>query len=149
MTWMNGIRVLGALILAIANAMALLIAVELYSSVVHPFPEGFGGSMDEMCQHVARYPHWVLATVVVMWGAIAFLSTWIAGRVGNRTCAIVIGTLLFAGMVMNVLMLPYPIWFKILMPIAIVAADILGLFTLPARKPIADSLAIFRLVRQP
>ena len=137
MTWMTAIRVFAAIVLSIACAMALLIAVELYSSIVHPFPEGFSGSMEEMCQHVARYPHWVLATVVLMWGAIAFLSTWIAGRVGNRACAILIGTLLLAGVVMNVSMLPYPLWFKILMPIAIVIANILGFVALPVRKPIA------------
>jgi hypothetical protein len=35
-------------------AFVLVIAVELFSAVVHPVPPGFTGTMDEMRQHVAR-----------------------------------------------------------------------------------------------
>ena len=44
-------------------AFVLVIGVEGFSSVVHPLPAEFKGTMDEMCQHVARYPHWVLGVV--------------------------------------------------------------------------------------
>ena len=33
----------------------LVIAVEAYSSVVHPLPVDFKGTSEEMCLHVARY----------------------------------------------------------------------------------------------
>ena len=51
--------------------------------MVHPFPENFGGTTEEMCLHVKRYPDWVLAVVVVAWGTTALVSTWIAQRIGN------------------------------------------------------------------
>jgi hypothetical protein len=82
--------------------------------------------MEEMCLHVARFPHWVLALVVPAWAGTAFASTWISGRMGNRFCGLFIGLLLLAALIVNLSMLPYPIWFKILNLLAIPAAILLG-----------------------
>jgi hypothetical protein len=116
------LRLIGAVVAAIATALVLLIAVELFSAVVHPFPPDFKHTPEEMSAHVARYPQWVLAVVVPMWAATAFISTWIAGRLGNRGAAIFIAILLLAAVMCNLSMLPYPLWFKITQPIAIVLA---------------------------
>ena len=119
----TGFRILAAVIAGMLVAFILLVAVELFSAVVYPLPSDFGGTMEEMCQHVSRYPQWVLALVVPAWGVTAFVSTWIANRIGSRGPALFIGLLLLAAVVFNVSMLPYPIWFKILnllvIPIAI------------------------------
>ncbi len=50
-------RMLLAVVAGMALALALVAAVELFSSVVHPIPADFNGNMGE---HVRRYPHWVL-----------------------------------------------------------------------------------------
>lgn len=47
-------------------AFVLVIAVEAFSAVVHPFPDDFGGTHEEVCRHVERYPAGVLAAVVPM-----------------------------------------------------------------------------------
>ena len=122
----TAIRVFGAIVGAIAASFALLIAVELFSSVVHPFPPDFDGTPEEMCAHVAWYPHWVLAAVVPMWGGTAFVGTWIAGRFGNRISAIFLALLLLAAVTLNLVMLPYPLWFKISQPLAILIAVIVA-----------------------
>jgi hypothetical protein len=96
-------------------AFALVIAVELFSTVVHPTPEGYTGSMDEMCQHVARYPDWVLGVVVLAWSAAAFASTWVAARIGSRWAGVAVILILTLGIVFNVTKLPYAMWFKIVM----------------------------------
>lgn len=57
-------------------AFVLVIGVEGFSAIVHPLPADFKGTMDEMCQHVARYPHWVLGVVVLLWGR---LPSWLCG----------------------------------------------------------------------
>lgn len=106
--WFVGGIIGGALV-----AFILAIAVEFFSAIVHPFPEDFGGTPEEMREHVARYPDWVLAVVVLFWGATAFAATWTANRIGGRGAAIVVGVLLVAAVVFNVSMLPYPIWFEI------------------------------------
>ncbi len=118
-------RAAGAIVAGILVAFILVVAVELFSAVVHPLPPDFSGTTDEMCQHVERYPHWVLAVVVPAWAGTAFVGTWIAGRLGNRGSALFVGLFLLTGVIFNISMLPYPIWFKIasltVIPIAIVA----------------------------
>ena len=102
-----------AIIAAVATAIALLVAVEAFGAAVHPFPAGFGGTHDEVCAHVARYPAWVLAAVIPMWGGAAMLTSWVARRVGRgRIAPGVAGGLLVAALGFNLAMLPYPWWFR-------------------------------------
>jgi hypothetical protein len=129
-------RTAAAIVAAIVVAFVLLVAVELLSSIVHPVPPGFQGTEEEMCAHVARYPHWVLAAAVPMWGFTAFVSTWLAGRIGNRGCAVFIGLLLVAGLLSNLAMLPYPIWFRIVQASVIVFAVVLA-YRMSNRRTVA------------
>lgn len=119
-------RVVVAIFAGMLVAFILVVAVELFSAVVHPLPPDFGETVEEMCQHVERYPPWVLAVVVPAWAGTAFAGTWTAGRLGSRGAALFVGLLLLAAVVFNISMLPYPIWFKvanlIVIPLAIVAA---------------------------
>ena len=121
-------RAVGAIVAAMLVTFILVVAVELFSAVVHPLPPDFGGTTEEMCQHVERYPNWVLAAVVPAWAGTAFAGTWIAGRLGNRGCAMFIGLLLLAGLIFNISMLPYPMWFKIASLIVIPCAIVSGLY---------------------
>ncbi|MEX2318131.1 MAG: hypothetical protein WD669_13315 [Pirellulales bacterium] len=130
------VRAVGAVVAAMSAAFILLIAVELFSAVVHPVPPDFGGTMEEMCKHVERYPHWVLAVVVPAWAGTALASTWIAGRLGNRGSALFTGLLLLTALIFNISMLPYPIWFKIASLIAIPCAIVSGL-SLSSRRNVA------------
>jgi hypothetical protein len=120
------LRSVAAVVAGLLVLFALLVAVELFSAVVHPFPADFGGSKDEMCQHVARYPHWVLGVVVPLWAFAAYASTWIARTIGNLTSSVIVGLLLLAALAWNVSMLPYPVWFKVaallVTPLAVVCA---------------------------
>jgi hypothetical protein len=120
------LRSIGGLFAAMAVALFLLVGVELVSAIVHPVPEGFDGSQEQLCAHVANYPAWVLAVVVPLWGATALVSTWIAGRLGNLASALVVGVLLVAAVGFNVSMLPYPLWFKVACLVMIPAACLAG-----------------------
>lgn len=121
------VRVVGGVMLAIASAVLLLAAVEGYSALVHPFPAGFGGTNDEVCAHVARYPAWVLATVIPMWAAIVSACTWIARRVGrSRATSWAVAALLLIALGANLVMLPYPAWFRAGTFACLVAGAILG-----------------------
>jgi hypothetical protein len=106
-------RTLAAILAGLFVLFILVVAVELFSAVVHPLPEDFGGTTEEMCQHVERYPQWVLAVVVPAWAGAAFASTWTARRIGNLFSSAIVGLLLLAALVFNIAMLPYPTWFKI------------------------------------
>ena len=121
-TILTQLRILAAFVAGLALAFILLIGVELLSNVVHPLPSEFKGTQEEICQHVAKYPTWVLAVVIVAWGTIAAVSTWTARRIGNAYSAAILGVLLFAGVGMNLFMLPYPLWFKaVMLPVVGVA----------------------------
>jgi hypothetical protein len=110
-------------------ALVLVVAVELWGGVIHPLPQGFTGTMDEMCQHVARFPHWVLGVVVVAWSASAFASIWVATRIGSRWAGIAVIVILTIGIVFNVTKLPYAMWFKIVMLSCFPVACYFGLRT--------------------
>lgn len=116
------LRTILGLLLGLVLAFLLVIAVELFSSVVHPMPPDFKGSMDEICQHVARYPDWVLAVVVLMWGATALLSTRVASRLGGRRAGMALVLILTAAIMYNITKLPYTKWFKVVMPIGFLGA---------------------------
>ncbi len=120
------LRCVAAFVAGIIVAFVFVIAVEFFSAVVHPMPPDFKGTMEEMCQHVARYPQWVLAVVVPAWAFTAFAGTWVAGRIGNRTSALGVGLLLVVGVVCNVSKLPYPLWFKLVILLVVPVAIALG-----------------------
>lgn len=128
------IRMVAGFIAALVVALVLLVAVEFFSGVVYPTPPDFDGSMEQMCAHVAAYPHWILAVAVLAWGLTAFLSTLTAQRIGGRVVAIPIGLLLFAALVFNISMLPYPIWFKVVSVLVIPLASVLGTCLSGSRK---------------
>lgn len=112
----QALRAILSIATGLVVALALVIAIEMLSAIVHPLPPGFGGSEDEMCEHVQRYPQWVLAIASVLWAATTLLSCWLAKRIANRGCGLIVGVLLLGAVLFNVIMLPYPIWFKVTSP---------------------------------
>jgi hypothetical protein len=120
----RGIRMLFAVVGGMALALALVVAVELFSAVVHPIPADFDGNMGE---HVRRYPHWVLAVVVLAWSATSTAATWVASRVGHRLAGGVVALLLAWALIFNLTTLPYTMWFKVVMFTAFPIACLLGI----------------------
>lgn len=113
------LRTAGATVTGIVVVGTLVVAVEFFGGIVHPLPDGFDGSTHELHAHVERYPHWVLAVAVVTWGFTALAGTWTAGRLGNRASAAILGLLIVAAVLLNLVQLPYPIWFKTLVLIVV------------------------------
>jgi hypothetical protein len=116
-------RVLFATVAGMALALALVVAVELFSSVVHPFPANFDGDIPA---HVRRYPHWVLGVVVLAYGATSTAATWVASRIGGMLAGIVVALLLAWALIFNLTVLPYAMWFKVAMFSAFPIACLLG-----------------------
>jgi hypothetical protein len=133
------IRAFLSILAGMTLAGGLVIAVEGFGAIVHLPPPGFTGTKEEMCEHVARYPHWVLAVVVAAWSATAFASTWVATRLGRRIPGVIVGLLLILAVAFNVSMLPYAIWFKVAVLIGVAVAGCCGVF-LPRRPPLGPPL---------
>lgn len=122
-------------------AFGLAIGVELFSAVAHPFPPDFKQTSEEICAHVARYPEWVLQVVVVLWSATAYVSTWVAARLGGTVAGIIVGALLIATVAFNVSMLPYPKWFTAVDLVCIPLAILLAVYPF-FRKGISPPAAV-------
>jgi hypothetical protein len=135
------LRTVAAILAGLVVLFILTIAVELFSAVVYPLPRNFGGTREEICLHIARYPYWVLAVVVPAWATAAFVSTWTAGKIGNLYSTAVVGMLLLAALVINVSMLPYATWFRVASLLAIPAAVFAGIrLSAPDKTPDAKSV---------
>ncbi len=120
------LRTLAGTVLGLVVAFVLIVVVEGFSAVVHPLPKDFGGTMEEVCRHVERYPQWVLAAVVPMWAIAALVGTGIAQKIGKVYAAGLVGLVLLSALVFNLSMLPYPIWFKVVNLLVIPAAMVGG-----------------------
>jgi len=120
------LRTILAIIAGMVLALVLVIAVEFFSSIVHPLPPGANENMDALCQHVAKYPHWVLGVVVLAWCATTFLAVWTATKIGRVAAGVVVSLLLLGAIGFNVAMLPYVTWFKIMMPTCSLVACYVG-----------------------
>ena len=124
----NVLRIVLAVVAGMALAFVLVVAVEMFSAIVHPFPPGLDpnapGSIPE---HVRRYPGWILAVCGLMWGATAAAATWVASRIGGRLAGALVTLLLAAALAFNLSMLPYVMWFKIAMPAAFFVACLIGI----------------------
>ncbi len=55
-----------AVILGLMLALALIIGIELLSSILHPLPSGLlPGDLEVLKTHVVRYPPWASLLVVL------------------------------------------------------------------------------------
>lgn len=127
----KALRMLGSVVVGFMLAFALVVAVELFSNVVHPFPADFKETHEEICRHVERYPAWVLVVAAAAWIGIAFVSTWVATRLGGRIAGVILGLFLIWAVGFNVSMLPYPLWFEVSTIVGIPFACLIGI-RLPA-----------------
>jgi hypothetical protein len=109
------LRSAGAVLAGLVVAAVSIVGVEAFGAVVHPFPPDVDPADYEVCKaHVARYPAWILAVAAVAWGLTTFVSAWLATRLGSgrhRAHGVVVGLVLLALVVLNMSMLPYPVWF--------------------------------------
>ena len=124
---------IGAILLSIFVAIMLLAGIEWVGTILHPFPEDFAGTREEVMQHVANYPTLGLFVGGIGWAITMFIATWLATRLSSNrhpVYGIGIGLLLLSAAIFNMAMLPYPIWYwilcLILLPLGIYSGVRLG-----------------------
>ena len=131
---MKILRSIGAIIASLISAMALIVLIEVITLNFHPFPAGADTTDQEVVKaHVAAFPHWVLAIAAIGWSVTTFVSAWVATRLStarHRAHGIAIGALLLLAAIVNMFLLPYPVWFVVVnlvgIPLAIYVAVKLG-----------------------
>ncbi len=125
------LRSVGAIVAGLVVTAAIVVGVEIISAIFHPFPPGVDQSDLEVCKaQVARYPTWLLACAAAGWCAASFAGSWLATRVGTGRHpahgGIVWGALQ-AMAAANMAMLPYAMWFPILIEVGLPLAALLGI----------------------
>lgn len=135
------LRSTGVIALSLAVAFAMFMAVEVLSSVLHPWPEDFAGTREEVARQVETYPTWVLAFLGgIGWGTTMLVSTYLATRLGSHrhpAHGYGVAMLLIALVILNLSMLPYPAWYWILMLLVMPTAAFLGI-RLGKARPVAN-----------
>ncbi|MEQ8954136.1 MAG: hypothetical protein RL120_08375 [Gammaproteobacteria bacterium] len=122
-------RSVGAVLASIIVGLLLLAAIEGISAVLHPFPADFVGTPQDMMNHVANYPAWVLALLGGGgWALTMLVIVWLATRLGSGqhpAHGYGVGALLLAAAAFNLYMLPYPLWF-VLLDLVLLPAALIG-----------------------
>ncbi len=116
----------GAVLLGFLIALWLVIGFEAFGAYYHPFPPDVDPSDFAVCAaHVALYPQWILALATLSWSLTGFVATWIATRLGtgrHPAHGLGLGGFLLGMAVFNIVILPYPIWFKAITPVTLALA---------------------------
>lgn len=125
------LRSVGSVVAGLIAAFVFLAAAEVVSAIFHPFPPGVDPYDLEACKaHVARYPTWLLAVCTAIWAPAPLAGAWLATRLGSARHSdhgTVVGMILMALAGYNMGMLPYPIWFPIVIVLTFPLATILGI----------------------
>jgi len=118
-------------ILGIVVAFVMFMLIEGLGAILHPFPENFSGTQEEIMAQVENYPTWVLALLGGGgWAASMFLCVFAATRVGTNRHpwhGMVVGVFWFGMLAFNMYILPYPTWYLILNLIALPAMAFAGI----------------------
>jgi len=123
------LRHLGGIIAGLVVGVFVIACVEL-SGMVYPLPAGVDPADTEALKlHIAQLPLGAFLFVLAAWGAGAFLGSWTATRlVTPRTPArgLIVGVVLLAASVANMVMLPHPAWFWVAAVATLVACTEAG-----------------------
>ena len=108
----------------------VIAVVQRLNSLLFPLPSGLDVTNREALDAaISDMPESALIGVLVAWGLGTFLASWTAVRIGARAArpqALIVGLILLAAAVVNMLMLPHPLWFWIIGVLLFVPSALLG-----------------------
>ncbi len=128
-----------AVILGIVLAGFLIWAVEGIGHRVYPVPEGVDLTNPQaVAAFIDEAPLGALLFVILAWGVGTLAGGWLAVMVAGRSAtlhAMIVGAVMLAGGIMNMVMIPHPPWFWILGVLVFLPAAWLGARLAPAGRP--------------
>jgi hypothetical protein len=122
----NNVRNILATLAGFAVAFAVVMAVEMIGHSVYPPPGGLDiDNAEQMRTYIGTLTLGALAFVLLAWWLGTFLGGLTAGTLSRgsaRLCAGIVGALIMAATIANLLMFPHPLWVMVAGPIGIVIA---------------------------
>ncbi len=120
------IRSIGALIAGIVTAFASIYLIEMLGHMIYPPPADLDFSDPEAIRpYIATLPIIALLFPMFGWFVGAFAGSLVADFCGDAkpyVFAAIVGGLVLAGTIANLIIIPHPLWFSIISLIGIVAS---------------------------
>jgi len=120
------IRNIGALIAGIVIAFVLIYLIEMLGHAIYPPPPDLDFSNpDAVRPYIATLPIVALLFPMIGWLLGAFAGSFVANICGDAKPYVfsgIVGGLVLAGTIANLIMIPHPLWFSITALIGIVAS---------------------------
>ena len=132
-------RRIGAVVTGLVASAAVVAVVEALGARVYPLPPGIDPSnMQAVKAHMAQMPVGAFIFVLAAWALGAAAGPWVATRLSPSRVAVhgtIVGVILLAMCIANMVMLPHPIWFWIAALIVVPICAILGSRAAVAPEP--------------
>ena len=115
-----------AAIAGIVTAFVMIILIEKLGHVIYPPPLDLDFSDPEaMHPYIATLPFLALLFPMIAWVVATFAGTVLACKIGTANplaFAAVVGGLVLAATIANLIMIPHPVWFSAVSLVAIAAS---------------------------
>ena len=138
------IRNVAAALAGIVTAFVMIMLIEKLGHFIYPPPPDLDFSNPEAIRpYMATLPFLALMFPMLAWITGTFAGSLVACSIATArpmAFAIIVGGLVFAGTVSNLIVIPHPLWFSVLSLLGIVASAWLAmrLVTKPQVDVIAD-----------
>lgn len=115
-----------AAVTGVAVAIAVVLLAEELNHYIYPPPPGLDlNDPESMRSVVAQLPLGAFVLLLVGWALATLVGAVVAGRIGTAkawTYPTVVGVVMLAGVASNLILIPHPLWFSIVSPLAILAS---------------------------
>jgi len=120
------VRNVAAAITGIVTAFVLIMLIEKLGHIIYPPPPDIDFSDPEaMRPYIATLPFLALLFPMIAWVVATFAGTALACKIGTANplaFAAVVGGLVLAGTIANLIVIPHPVWFSAVSLAAIAAS---------------------------
>ena len=115
-----------AAIAGIVTAFVMIMLIEKLGHIIYPPPTDLDFSDPEVMRpYIATLPFLALLFPMIAWVVATFAGTLLACKIGTAypmAYAAVVGGLVLAGTIANLIVIKHPLWFSLLSLLAIVAS---------------------------
>lgn len=119
-------RNIGAALAGIVTAFVLVLVVEKVGHLIYPPPADLDFSDPEAIKpYIATMPFLALLFPMIAWVVATFVGSLVASKIGTANPLLfagIVGGLILAATIANLIMIPHPVWFSIVSLIAIAAS---------------------------
>ena len=120
------VRNAAAAVTGLVIAFVLIMLIEKLGHFIYPPPADLDFSDPEALRpYIATLPFLALLFPMIAWVVATFAGTVVASKIGTanpKSFGIIVGGLVLAGTIANLVMIPHPLWFSLVSLVAVAAS---------------------------